>query len=47
LLREQGQEAAAAAMAASQLQVVIHRRYNPEGISQYNIVPGLLASSSR
>ena len=42
LLREQGQEAEAAAMAASQLQVVVHRRYNPEGISQYNIVPGLL-----
>ncbi|HEY5818498.1 MAG TPA: ABC transporter permease [Mesorhizobium sp.] len=42
LLREQGQEAAAAALAASQLQVVVHRRYNPEGISQYNIVPGLL-----
>ncbi|MGE0279775.1 MAG: ABC transporter permease [Rhizobiaceae bacterium] len=42
LLREQGQEAEAAAMAASQLQVVVHRRYNPEGVSQYNIVPGLL-----
>ena len=28
--------------ARSQLQVVVHRRYNPEGISQYNIVPGLL-----
>ncbi|MIL09069.1 ABC transporter permease, partial [Salmonella enterica subsp. enterica] len=42
LLREQGSEAEAAQMAASQLQVVIHRRYNPEGISQYNIVPGLL-----
>jgi len=42
LLREQGDQAQAAAMAASQLQVVIHRRYNPEGISQYNIVPGLL-----
>jgi len=42
LLREQGQEAEAAAMAASQLQVIVHRRYNPEGISQYNIVPGLL-----
>ena len=25
-----------------QLEVVVHRRYNPEGISQYNIVPGLL-----
>jgi ABC-2 type transport system permease protein len=26
----------------SRLEVVVHRRYNPEGISQYNIVPGLL-----
>jgi len=42
LLRELGTEAEAAAAAASQLQVVVHRRYNPEGISQYNIVPGLL-----
>lgn len=42
LLRERGQEASAAATNASQLQVVVHRRYNPEGISQYNIVPGLL-----
>ena len=25
-----------------QLDVVVHRLYNPEGISQYNIVPGLL-----
>ena len=24
------------------LEVVVHRRYNPEGITQYNIVPGLL-----
>jgi ABC-2 type transport system permease protein len=24
------------------LEIVVHRRYNPEGISQYNIVPGLL-----
>jgi ABC-2 type transport system permease protein len=24
------------------VEVVVHRRYNPEGISQYNIVPGLL-----
>lgn len=23
-------------------QIVVHRRYNPEGITQYNIVPGLL-----
>jgi len=26
----------------SDLQIIVHRRYNPEGISQYNIVPGLL-----
>ncbi|PUB11080.1 ABC transporter permease [Yoonia sediminilitoris] len=24
------------------LNVIVHRRYNPDGISQYNIVPGLL-----
>jgi ABC-2 type transport system permease protein len=42
LLRERGMEAAAAEDARSQLEVVVHRRYNPEGISQYNIVPGLL-----
>lgn len=42
LLREQGKQAEAADAARSQLQVVVHRRYNPEGVSQYNIVPGLL-----
>ncbi|MGE0502766.1 MAG: ABC transporter permease [Rhizobiaceae bacterium] len=42
LLRELGQEAIAAERAAGELQVIVHRRYNPEGISQYNIVPGLL-----
>jgi ABC-2 type transport system permease protein len=42
LLREQGMQAEAAEQARGQLQVVVHRRYNPEGISQYNIVPGLL-----
>lgn len=42
LLRATGREAEAARAAAGQLEVVIHRRYNPEGISQYNIVPGLL-----
>ena len=26
----------------SQLDIVVHREYNPEGISRYNIVPGLL-----
>lgn len=42
LLRETGQEATAAAQEAERLEVVVHRRYNPEGITQYNIVPGLL-----
>ena len=42
LLRAQGMQAAAAETAKGQLEVVVHRRYNPEGISQYNIVPGLL-----
>jgi ABC-2 type transport system permease protein len=42
LQREEGKQAEAALLAASQLQVVVHRRYNPEGVSQYNIVPGLL-----
>jgi ABC-2 type transport system permease protein len=42
LLRATGAEAAAAEAAEGQLEVVVHRRYNPEGISQYNIVPGLL-----
>jgi ABC-2 type transport system permease protein len=32
----------AKAQSEANLQIVIHRRYNPEGISQYNIVPGLL-----
>jgi ABC-2 type transport system permease protein len=42
LLRVQGQQAAAKQQMQSQLDIVVHRRYNPEGISQYNIVPGLL-----
>jgi ABC-2 type transport system permease protein len=42
LLREQGREAEAAAMQASDLTVTIHRRYNPAGVSQFNVVPGLL-----
>jgi ABC-2 type transport system permease protein len=39
LKRERG---AASPDTAGNLEVVVHRRYNPEGISQYNIVPGLL-----
>jgi ABC-2 type transport system permease protein len=41
LQRERGIPAAAEAD-PSALDLVIHKRYNPEGISQYNIVPGLL-----
>ncbi len=32
----------AGAGAAAPFSVVVHRRYNPEGLSAYNIVPGLL-----
>jgi len=42
LLRERGLEHQAAGSAKENLEVIVHRRYNPEGISQYNIVPGLL-----
>ena len=42
LLREQGKQAEAAEAADNALQVIVHKRYNPEGITQYNIVPGLL-----
>ncbi len=42
LLRAQGMQETAAENARGQLEVVVHRRYNPEGVSQYNIVPGLL-----
>ena len=42
LLRERGMTEAADAEAASNLDIIIQRRYNPEGVSQYNIVPGLL-----
>jgi len=42
LLRELGSEAQATQQSAQQLEMVVHRLYNPEGITQYNIVPGLL-----
>jgi ABC-2 type transport system permease protein len=42
LLREQGREAEAAETQVSQLTITVHKRYNPAGVSQYNIVPGLL-----
>jgi ABC-2 type transport system permease protein len=42
LLREQGREIEAAGTQDQQLSIVVHKRYNPDGISQYFIVPGLL-----
>ncbi len=42
LLREQGSERQAARERSKALEVIVHKRYNPEGITQYNIVPGLL-----
>jgi ABC-2 type transport system permease protein len=40
--RELGRMTDVKRQSGSDLQIVVHRRYNPEGISQYNIVPGLL-----
>ena len=34
--------ASAATQAQPPFQVIVHRRYNPEGLTSYNIVPGLL-----
>jgi ABC-2 type transport system permease protein len=42
LQRELGKEAVAVERQDQELEIVVHRRYNPEGITQYNIVPGLL-----
>ena len=42
LLREQGRETEAAEAQSANLTITVHRRYNPAGVSQYNIVPGLL-----
>jgi ABC-2 type transport system permease protein len=29
---------------AAPFEVIVHRRYNPEGLSQYNVVPGLMGT---
>ncbi len=42
LARDLKGSAQAAAGGASAINLIIHRRYNPEGITQYNIVPGLM-----
>ena len=41
-MREQGRELSAAEDQNAALSITVHRRYNPDGISQYFIVPGLL-----
>ena len=42
LIGARGAERAMQGEAGGEVEIVVHRRYNPEGISQYNIVPGLL-----
>ncbi len=42
LARETGQDIQTPEEEAAQTEIVVHRRYNPEGNTQYNIVPGLL-----
>ncbi|MCW2276566.1 ABC transporter permease subunit [Rhodoblastus acidophilus] len=42
LLREQGLEGKAAEGQGARMSIVVHKRYNPDGVSQYFIVPGLL-----
>jgi ABC-2 type transport system permease protein len=42
LRRELGQEAQSDRADERELRIIVHRRYNPEGVTQYNIVPGLL-----
>jgi len=42
LVREMGAMAEKHATDFSNLEIVVHRLYNPEGITQYNIIPGLM-----
>ncbi len=42
LLHERDAETQAAEAARGNLEVIVHRLYNSEGVTQYNIVPGLL-----
>ena len=42
LQRERGDAGQDGATVPQPPDIVVHRRYNPEGITQYNIVPGLL-----
>jgi ABC-2 type transport system permease protein len=40
--RELGLEPQSKPESDRKLNIIVHRRYNPEGVTQYNIVPGLL-----
>jgi len=42
LQRELGEETHSDRADRRELRIIVHRRYNPEGVTQYNIVPGLL-----
>jgi ABC-2 type transport system permease protein len=42
LAHEKGVEVAARASNSAQVNFIVHRRYNPAGVSQFNVVPGLL-----
>ncbi len=42
LAREEGESRTVDERKRDQVDIVVHRKYNPEGISRYNIVPGLL-----
>jgi ABC-2 type transport system permease protein len=42
LRRELGREQQSDRSDGRELSILVHRRYNPEGVTQYNIVPGLL-----
>jgi ABC-2 type transport system permease protein len=42
LRRELGRENQSRRNDDRELSIIVHRRYNPEGVTQYNIVPGLL-----
>jgi ABC-2 type transport system permease protein len=44
LQRDLGGPLAVLAPRPATIDVVVHRRYNPEGLSQYNVVPGLIGT---
>jgi ABC-2 type transport system permease protein len=44
LARDLAQARPGQAAAAAPFEVIVHRRYNPEGLARYNIVPGLVGT---